>query len=70
MVNMMYVAAAIAAIVILILIVWFFTTWNRFIRLEENANRLSDVTLNTSLVFSKNLLRPAKQLQVHLAVVT
>ena len=60
MVDMMYVAAAIAAIVILILIVWFFTTWNRFIRLEENANKSwsdIDVLLNQRYDMIPNLVK-------------
>ena len=28
---------AIAAVFTLILVIWFFSTWNRFIRLDENA---------------------------------
>ena len=30
---------AIASVVVLILIVWFFSTWNRFVNLEENAQQ-------------------------------
>ena len=31
------VAIAVAAVFLLILIVWFFSTWNRLINLDENA---------------------------------
>ena len=65
---MMYVAAAIAAIVILILIVWFFTTWNRFIRLEENANKSwsdIDVLLNQRYDMIPNLVKIVRRYAEH-----
>ena len=40
---------AVAAVFVLILVVWFFTTWNRLINLDENAQNAwtnIDVLLN------------------------
>ena len=33
------VVGAIAAVVTLIVLIWFISTWNRLVRLEENVNK-------------------------------
>ena len=68
MVNMSYVVAGIAAVVILILIIWFFTTWNRLIRLEENAHKSwsdIDILLNQRYDMIPNLVSIVKGYAEH-----
>jgi len=59
---------AIASVVVLILIVWFFSTWNRFVNLEENAQQAwsnIDVLLQQRYDMIPNLVNIVKGYAEH-----
>ncbi|MCH1540950.1 MAG: LemA family protein [Candidatus Poseidonia sp.] len=61
-------AIAIGAILGLILIIWFFTTWNRLVKLEENVNNSwsnIDVLLNQRYDMIPNLMNIVKGYASH-----
>jgi len=66
--NMTYIVAGIAAVVVLIFIIWFFSTWNRLIRLEENAHKSwsdIDILLNQRYDMIPNLVNIVKGYAEH-----
>lgn len=58
----------IAAVLLLIFVIWFFSTWNRFIKLEENAENAwsnIDVLLNQRYDMIPNLMNIVKGYAQH-----
>ena len=58
----------IAAVLLLIVVIWFFSTWNRFIQLEENAENAwsnIDVLLNQRYDMIPNLMNIVKGYAQH-----
>jgi len=58
----------IAAVLLLIVVIWFFSTWNRFIKLEENAENAwsnIDVLLNQRYDMIPNLMNIVKGYAQH-----
>ena len=59
---------AVAAVFVLILVVWFFTTWNRLINLDENAQNAwnnIDVLLNQRYDMIPNMVSIVKGYAEH-----
>ena len=69
--TMTIVAIAVAGVFALILIVWFFSTWNRLINLDENAQNAwnnIDVLLNQRYDMIPNMVSIVKGYAEHEAV--
>ena len=65
---MEYAIIAVVGVVLLILIIWFFSTWNRLVSLEENANNAwsnIDVLLNQRYDMIPNLVNIVKGYATH-----
>jgi len=63
-----WVISGIAAVLLLIFVIWFFSTWNRFIKLEENAENAwsnIDVLLNQRYDMIPNLMNIVKGYAQH-----
>ena len=62
------VVGVIAAVVVLIVMIWFISTWNRLVRLEENVNKSwadIDVLLQQRYDLIPNLVETAKGYAKH-----
>ena len=65
---MEYAIIAVVGVVLLILVIWFFSTWNRLVSLEENANNAwsnIDVLLNQRYDMIPNLVNIVKGYATH-----
>ena len=65
---MEYAIIAVVGVVLLILVIWFFSTWNRLVSLEENANNAwsnIDVLLNQRYDMIPNLVNMVKGYAAH-----